>query len=120
MSLLLYKELRSALKASGTELTEDRTVAASELRVIRERRSRDVQSVDSQGRAREYTLKYSVSFSLKSKGEWLIEDSNILLNRILLFNPDAVLGTEQEEANIYRDMIRDGSSQILLRLQAVK
>ena len=88
--------------------------------MIHERRSKDVLSVDSQNRAREYTLKYSVSFSLKSKGEWLIEDSNILRNRVLLFNPDAVLGTEQEEARIYRDMIRDASSQILLRLQAVK
>ena len=30
MSLLLYKELRSTIRASGAELTEDPTVAASE------------------------------------------------------------------------------------------
>ena len=120
MSLLLYKELRAALKASGTELATDRSAAASELWVVHEQRSRDVLSVDSKGRAREYGLKYSVSFSLKSNGEVVIDNSNILLNRTLLFNPDAVLGTQQEQANIYQDMIRDGSSQILLRLQALK
>ena len=120
MSLLLYKELRTALKASGSELAKDRSEAASELRVIHEQRSRDVLSVDSQGRAREYGLKYSVSFSLMSNGEAVIDNSNILLSRTLLCNPDAVLGTEQEQANVYNDMIRDGSSQILLRLQALK
>ena len=120
MSLLLYKELRSTVRASGTELTEDATVAASELRVSNESRTRDVISVDTLGRAREYRLIYRLSFSLQASGENVIENSNIELSRNLLFNPGAVLGVADETENVYRDMIRDSAGQILLRLQALK
>lgn len=120
MSLLLYKELRSTIRASGTELTEDPTAAASALRVSNELRSRDVISVDSLGRAREYRLIYRLSFSLQASGESVIENSKIELSRNLLFNPEAVLGVAEETQNVYRDMIRDSAGQILLRLQALK
>jgi LPS-assembly lipoprotein len=120
MSLLLYKELRSILRASGTELTEDPAAAASELKVSNEHRTRDVISVDTLGRAREYSLIYRMSFSLQASGESVIENSKIEMNRNLLFNPEAVLGVAEETENIYRDMIRDSAGQILLRLQALK
>jgi LPS-assembly lipoprotein len=120
MSLLLYKELRSTIRASGAELTEDPTVAASELKVSNERRTRDVISVDTLGRAREYRLIYRLSFSLQASGESVIDNSQIQLSRNLLFNPEAVLGVAEETENVYRDMIRDSAGQILMRLQALK
>jgi LPS-assembly lipoprotein len=120
MSLQLYKELRSTIKASGAELTEDAAAAASILKVDSELRTRDVISVDSLGRAREYRLIYRLTFSLRSAGENVIERSNIQLERNLLFNPEAVLGVAEETQNIYQDMIRDSTGQILLRLQALR
>lgn len=120
MSLLLFKELRSTIRASGTELTEDATAAASVLRVSNESRTRDVISVDTLGRAREYRLIYRLRFSLQSAGEAVIENSEIELTRNLLFNPEAVLGVAEETENVYRDMIRDSAGQILMRLQALK
>jgi LPS-assembly lipoprotein len=120
MSLLLYKELRSTIRASGAELSEDATTAASVLTVANERRTRDVISVDTLGRAREYRLIYRLSFSLQASGESVIENSEIDLNRNLLFNPEAVLGVAEETERVYRDMIRDSAGQILLRLQALK
>jgi LPS-assembly lipoprotein len=120
MSLPLFKELRSTIRASGTELSEDSTTASSTLIVANELRTRDVISVDTLGRAREYRLIYRLSFSLQSSGENVIENSQIELSRNLLFNPEAVLGVAQETENVYRDMIRDSAGQILLRLQALK
>ena len=120
MSLLLYKELRSTIRASGAELSEDPTTAASVLIVSNEQRTRDVISVDTLGRAREYRLIYRLSFTLQSLGENVIETSQINLNRNLLFNPEAVLGVAEETERVYRDMIRDSAGQILLRLQALK
>ena len=120
MSLLLYKELRSTIKASGAELTEDRATAASILQISREQNTRDVISVDTLGRAREYRLIYRFSFTLQASGEAVIDNSNIQLTRNLLFNPEAVLGVAEETENIYRDMIRDSAGLILLRLQALK
>jgi LPS-assembly lipoprotein len=120
MSLLLYKELRSTMIASGAELTEDEANAASILQVSREQNTRDVISVDSLGRAREYRLIYRFSFTLQASEEAVIDKSNIQLTRNLLFNPEAVLGVAEETENIYRDMIRDSAGLILLRLQALE
>jgi LPS-assembly lipoprotein len=120
MSLLLYKELRSTLRASGAELTDDETTAASVLEISQEQKTRDVISVDTLGRAREYRLIYRLAFTLQASGETVIDRSNIQLTRNLLFNPEAVLGVTEEMENIYRDMVRDSTGQILLRLQALK
>ena len=120
MSLLLFKELRSTLKASGAELTDDPETAASILKISREQKTRDVISVDTLGRAREYRLIYRLAFTLRASGEAVIENSNIQLTRNLLFNPEAVLGVAEETENIYRDMVRDSAGLILLRLQALK
>ena len=120
MSLLLYKELRSTMIASGAELTEDEANAASILQISREQNTRDVISVDSLGRAREYRLIYRFSFTLQASGEAVIDNSNIQLTRNLLFNPEAVLGVAEETENIYRDMVRDSAGLILLRLQALE
>jgi LPS-assembly lipoprotein len=120
MSLLLYKELRSTMKASGVELTDDPETAASVLEVSKEKRTRDVISVDTLGRAREYRLIYRFRFTLQASGEAVIDKSNVQLTRGLLFNPEAVLGVAEETENIYRDMIRDSAGLVLLRLQALE
>ena len=120
MSLLLYKELRSTLRASGAVLTEDSEAAASVLDISQEEQTRDVISVDTLGRAREYRLIYRLVFTLRASGEAVIDRSRIELTRNLLFNPEAVLGVAEETQNIYRDMVRDSTGQILLRLQALK
>ena len=120
MSLLLYKEMHSSLKASGAELTEDEATAASVLEISREQKTRDVISVDTLGRVREYRLIYRFSFTLQASEEAVIDKSNIQLTRNLLFNPEAVLGVAEETENIYRDMVRDSAGLILLRLQALE
>ena len=120
MSLQLYRELRAALIASGIDLTNEAVTAASVLEVNREQRSRDVISVDTLGRAREYRLIYRLEFSLRSSGESLIDKSNIELTRNLLFDPETVLGVAQEQEYVYDDMIRDSASQVLQKLQALK
>ena len=120
MSLLLYKELRSTIRGSGTEISEDPATAASVLKVSNEHRTRDVISVDTLGRAREYRLIYRLSFSLQTSEDVVIENSSIELTRNLLFNPEAVLGVAEETEYVYRDMTRDSAGQILLRLQALK
>jgi len=120
MSLLLFRELRSTLKASGVELSEDAEAAASILKADFEQKSRDVISVDTLGRAREYRLIYRLTFSLEAAEETVIDKSRIQLTRNLLFNPETVLGVAQEQEDIYRDMVADSARQILQRLQAVK
>jgi LPS-assembly lipoprotein len=118
MSLTMYRELRNALKTDDGQITENATTAASALMLASERRSRNVTSVDSQGRAREYILFYTVDFTLQVDGKALIDKDRIQLNRTLLFDPDTLLGVEQETSNIYDDMIHDAAGLILLKVQA--
>jgi LPS-assembly lipoprotein len=120
MSLELYRELRSALVASGVGLADDAAAASSVLKVNSEQRSRDVISVDTLGRAREYRLIYRLVFSLQASGEALIDNSSVQLTRNLLFDPETVLGVAQEREYVYADMIRDSAGQVLQKLQAVK
>lgn len=120
MSLKLFRELRSTLKLSGAELTEDATEAASELKVDFEQETREVISVDSLGRAREYRLIYRLTFSLQTGEDTAIDGSRIELTRNLLFNPETVLGVAEETDLIYNDMIADSARQIVQRMQALK
>mgnify|MGYP001826726079 CR=1 FL=1 len=120
MSLPLYKQLRSSLAASGVELADDAATAASVFEITREQKARNVIAVDSLGRAREYRLSCRLAFSLRASGETGIENSNIHLPPNLLFDPEAVLGVDRELDVIYKDMIRDSTGQMLLRLQAMK
>lgn len=120
MSLELYRELRSTLLASDVELADDAVAASSVLKVNKEQRARDVISVDTLGRAREYRLIYRLTFSLQQDGENIIENSNIQITRNLLFDPEVVLGVAIEAENFYRAMIRDSTSQVMFRLQAIK
>ena len=120
MSLKLFRELRSSLKLSGAELTEDATEAASELKVDFEQETREVISVDSLGRAREYRLIYRLTFTLQTGEDTAIDGSRIELTRNLLFNPETVLGVAEETNLIYSDMISDSARQIVQRMQALK
>jgi LPS-assembly lipoprotein len=120
MSLQLFRELRSSLKLSGAELMEDAAEAASVLKVDFEQQTRDVISVDSLGRAREYRLIYRLTFSLQTGEDTAIDGSRIELTRNLLFNPETVLGVAEETELIYNDMIADTARQIVQRMQALK
>ncbi|MGB5518330.1 MAG: LPS assembly lipoprotein LptE, partial [Gammaproteobacteria bacterium] len=120
MSLQLFRELRSTMKLSGAELTEDSTEAASILKVDFEQQTRDVISVDTLGRAREYRLIYRLTFSLLTGEDVAIDGSRIELTRNLLFNPETVLGVAEETEIIYNDIIADSARQIVQRMQALK
>lgn len=120
MSLQLFRELRSSLKLSGAELIEDAAEAASILKVDFEQQTRDVISVDSLGRAREYRLIYRLTFSMQTGEDTAIDGSRIELTRNLLFNPETVLGVAEETELIYNDMIADTARQIVQRMQALK
>jgi LPS-assembly lipoprotein len=120
MSLQLFRELRSTLNLSGAELTEDSEDAAAVLKADFEQQTRDVISVDTLGRAREYRLIYRLTFTLQAGEDALIEGSRIELTRNLLFNPETVLGVAEETEIIYNDMIADSARQIVQRMQALK
>lgn len=115
----LIRSLKRSLKASEITLLENSSAASAVLKVGSAQKSKRTVSVDSQGRAREYTLSYSLSFSLKaSDGEFEMPEQTISINRDFLFDTEDVLGKSKEEAQLYVEMEQDIVRLILLRLQS--
>lgn len=119
----LVRSLSIALRASDIELLDVPSDDAAQLKLFKETRSKRVVSVDSRGRAREYTLTYAISFSLVGKqpatGEaFHIEQQDLQIDRDFLFDPEDVLGNARGESQLYDEMRQDLVRLILLRLQS--
>ena len=113
----LSREIKSLLRNNAIELTDNTESWNSQLTLINEIKERRVLSVDSNGRAREYQLNYTAIFLFNKRDETAAQDT-VTLSRSLLFDTDTVLAVENESEVLYREMQRDASRLILLKLQA--
>jgi len=115
-------ELKRNIRANGgTEIVADASTAEARVEVLSEVRDRVTQSLNSQGRIRQYTLFYRFSFRVLGKDNAiLLQPTEIVLKRDISFNESQVLAKELEESLLYRDMQSDLVQQIVRRLAALK
>ncbi len=113
----LVRLLQRQLKASGVTLVAQASQGAATFKVISESRSKRIVSVDTRGRAREYTLTYSVRFSVKHDSAFSFAEQSVELDRDFLFDTEDVLGKSRGEAELYESMQQDVVRLIMLRLQ---
>ena len=86
-----------------------------------ERREKAVVGATSSGQVREFQLRLSFTFRLRTpQGKELIPETELLQTRDISFNESAVLAKEAEENLLYRDMQTDIVQQLMRRLAAVK
>jgi LPS-assembly lipoprotein len=118
----LGAELRRNIRGSGElEIKEDPEDAEATLDVLSETRDKVILSVNSQGRVREYVLRYTATIRVKdNQNRILLAPTTISLKRDLSYNETEVLAKESEETMLYRDMQSDLVQQILRRLAAIK
>lgn len=115
----LVRSLKRVLRSNQLTLVDNPVDAGAVLRIISEANNRRVLSVDSQGRAREYELQYSVKFEVTGKDNgFSLAPQELQLQREFLFDPEDVLGKGSEEADLIKDMQQDMVRLIMLRLQA--
>ena len=115
------RELKRAVSASGSTLTETPAAAQAVLQVVSEFRDKSILSLSGTGRVREHQLQYRVSYLMRdAAGNELIVPSDIVLKRAISFTEAEVLAKESEEALLYRDMESDAVQQIMRRLSVVK
>ena len=114
--------LARAIKAgSKTRIMTNPKEADVTLQILAEVRERSILSLSAAGRVQELQLRYRVNFRLTTKtGKELIGPNEILLKRDLLYSDTDVLGKEQEEALLYRDMQTDAVQQVVRRLQVAR
>lgn len=118
----LGAELRRNIRGSGElEIKENPEEAEAILDLLSETRDKVILSVNSQGRVREYVLRYTATIRVKdNQNRILLAPTTIALKRDLSYNESEVLAKESEEAILYRDMQSDLVQQILRRLAAIK
>jgi LPS-assembly lipoprotein len=111
---------RAVRAGSKTRITTNPKEADVTLQILSELRDRSILSLSSTGRVQELQIRYRVSFRVyDQKGREYVAPNEILLKRDLLYSDADVLGKEQEEALLYRDMQNDAVQQLVRRLQAV-
>ena len=117
-------ELKRTIGSTGqvTVLPEAQVTAAQVvLDVVDERREKVVVGLNASGQVREFQLRTRLRFRLRTPGgKELIGPTELLQQRDISFNEQAVLSKEAEENLLYREMQTDLVQQLMRRLAAIK
>lgn len=115
----LGRALVRSLKASNIQLVDELSDTVAVFDLIKESKGKRIVSVDSKGRAREYTLSLSLLFSVTARHKnFEISEQEIRIDRDFVFDTQDVLGNSREQAQLYAEMQQDLIRLILLRLQS--
>jgi LPS-assembly lipoprotein len=115
-------ELKRNIAAANEQikLVDSAADADAVLSILSEAQEKVILSLNTQGRVREYQLRYRVVYRVSTpKGIDFIAPTAVLLTRDITFN-DQVLAKETEEAQLYREMRSDLVQQIVRRLGAAQ
>ncbi|MFL9924428.1 LPS assembly lipoprotein LptE [Herbaspirillum lusitanum] len=114
-------ELKRNIQASGVQVVDDAKSAEAVMQVLSDTRDRQILTLNTNGRVREYALFQRFSFVVKdNKGVIIIPPTNVTLRRVITYDENQELAKQAEEALLYRDMQSDLVQQILRRLSASK
>ncbi|MGV8941670.1 MAG: LPS assembly lipoprotein LptE [Lysobacter sp.] len=109
---------QALVRAGATSATAD-TSAPAVLRIMAERWGDSPVSVDSRGRAQEFSLRYAVVFELRNgDGTVLVPEQNIELSRDYISVPNNSIGTEGERDILMREMQREMAASVMRRIGA--
>ncbi len=112
---------RAVRAGSSTRITDNPKDAQVILQIVGEQNERVILSLSGSGRVRELQLRYRVSYRLNDRdSRELLPVSEVQLKRDLTYNDSDVLGKEQEEGLLIRDMRNDAVQQVMRRLQAAR
>lgn len=106
---------------SGLQVVDHPKDAEVTLAFIEVDDDKEVLSLSSGGRAREYALTRKVSFRLFDKNgeDWMLPD-RIMIERTYLYDDSERLAREIQEQEIIDEMNRDTAQQLLRRMQRAK
>ncbi|MGM9425004.1 LPS-assembly lipoprotein LptE [Hydrogenophaga sp. MI9] len=129
----MSRALQQAMLASGIRVVNSSSVAQTAaqtgapvapqvvLHVITDQHERVVSGQNESGEVRELTLKARFRFRLATPaGKYLLEETELLLERDISFSETAALAKAAEETMMFRDMDGDIVQQVVRRLAAVK
>jgi len=114
--------LRRRVANSGTTLVvEDPAAADARIEFLQIVNNREILSLSGAGKVREYQIEQVITFRVISRaGIELLPATSISARREYNFDDTRVIGKEQEEALLYRDIETDLLQQLMRRLAALR
>ena len=115
-------QLRRLIATTGTtRVEEDAAKAEARLQILANDRGREILSLTGAGKVREYQLVQVLRFQLLDRaGKTVIPPTSLSARREYTFDDSLVLGKEQEENLLYRDMQNDLVQQLMRRLAVAR
>jgi LPS-assembly lipoprotein len=118
VQLDLSRQIQAGTRA---KVVDDATKAQAIMQFTEETRQKEILSLSSAGRVREFRLRYRVGWRVHDgKGADYVPQNTIVLFRDVSFNDSDILAKETEEQLLFRDMQADMVSQIMRRLAAAQ
>ncbi|MDH3525944.1 MAG: LPS assembly lipoprotein LptE [Gammaproteobacteria bacterium] len=115
----LNNEFRDALEGRGAQVTGERDAATAILRILENRTSTDVLTVDSAGKAEEYEIRQTIRFDvITADRQVVVVEQTLSMNRFLHYIRSDVLGTEREGELIRKELQRSLVNLAMLRIAA--
>jgi len=112
---------RNIQSGTRTRVVDTAAEAQAVLQFTEETRLKEILSLTTAGRVREFRLLYRVGFRvLDGKGGEFLPVNSVQLTRDITFNDAEVLAKEAEEALLYRDMQFDMVQQVMRRLESAR
>lgn len=119
-------ELRAAIKrqieaATDARVVDDPNKAQATLAILSDSNQRNILSLSSAGRVREFQLLRVFVFRMvDARGREVLAPATIRVGREITFDDTRVLSKESEEALLWRDIQNDLVQQLMRRLAAAK
>ncbi len=126
IALAETSDLRASLKrsieaGSTTRVVSEPREAQAILTVTGDAQAKNILSLSSTGRVREFQLVRTFSFRLADPaGKAFLPPSRVVVTRDITFNDSQVLAKEAEEALLWKDIQADLVRQVLRRVSAAK
>ena len=113
-------ELAIFLDSGGATVTKTREEADAVIKVQSQNEQQRVVTVNATtGKAREFELIYSLDFSVRMKdGTMLVAPEHLVIRRVFIFDPTAVIGGTQNIKVQRLDMRRDAAERIIRLTEA--
>ena len=111
--------LRRSLDASGARLVEDAGADVAVVRILSDRVTENVLSVDARNIATDFELIYEVEVEVRSGTTELMAAEPFLLSRIYSFNETRLLAKQREKDVLREALARDLASVVLRRLTSL-
>lgn len=114
------RTLKQRLNTQGGELVENAIDADLQLAINGYEVEERIIGRDSQGRASELELIFSLSYQLANKNDELANNQELSSRREFAFNRNLPTGQEQEKQRLIKDMQQDIISRLLLQMAKSK